>query len=284
MLLSSIRQIAFTSVLGAAFGCAVTAATPNPVKQYFPSKASVRQAVHASGTVSVVNAASYLDGVSPGGLATVFGTNLTDVAGTVSAGTNPFPLVLADVSVTVNGIPAPMFSVSYVNGQDQISFQVPWGIGVGLGAADVQVFDYGHQVARVVTDSYTEDPGIFAYQKYGQLYAVALHAADYSLVSPDNPVFRGEVIILYTTGLGPVDQFIRDGFGAPSNPLANTKSPFRVVLAGEDTRVLFSGLAPGFVGLYQINMRVPDDAPAGDLKVRILSDYADSQTVLLSVR
>jgi uncharacterized protein (TIGR03437 family) len=46
----------------------------------------------------------------------------------------------------------------------------------------------------------------------------------------------------------------------------------------------FSGLAPGFVGLYQVNIRVPDDLASGDLTLRILSEYADSQTVLLTVR
>lgn len=103
-------------------------------------------------------------------------------------------------------------------------------------------------------------------------------------MTPDNPAFRGEVIILYTTGLGPVDRLIPDGLGAPANPLANTKEPFRVTIAGEDARLYFSGLAPGFAGLYQINMRLPDDLPAGDLTVKILSIYADSQSVLMSVR
>lgn len=276
------KTIAFRSIIGLTLICSAPAAT---VKQpFYPNKSAVRQVARSANGTVVVNAASFLPGVSPGGLATVFGTNLTDVDRVIVAGTNPFPLVLANVSVTVNGVPAPLFSVAYANGQDQISFQVPWGIDAGKAAAEVQVYDYGQQVADVVVDSYTEDPGIFSFQKYGQVYAVALHSRDYSLVTPDNPVVRGEMIILYTTGLGPVDQFIREGYGAPSNPLANTKSPFRVVLAGESVRLFFSGLAPGFVGLYQINMQIPDDAPAGDLSLKILSDFADSQSVLLSVQ
>lgn len=277
------KAIKFLSV-GLILACSAGAATPKVKEQYFPAKEAARQATRSGSGTVVVNAASFLPGVSPGGLATVFGTNLSDVTGIVSAGTNPFPLVLANVSVRVNGVPAPMFSVAYVDGQDQISFQVPWGTDTGQGAADVQVFDYGRQVAEQFVDSFTEDPGIFAYPKYGRLYAVALHSRDYSLVGPDNPAFLGEVIILYTTGLGPVDRFIPDGLGAPSNPPANTKEPFRVVVAGEDARLSFSGLAPGFVGLYQINMQLPTDLPAGDLKLTILSKYADSQTVLLPVQ
>ena len=237
-----------------------------------------------NGNISVVNAASFLPGVSPGALATAFGTNLTDVNGVVVADTNPFPTKLANVSVMVNGILAPIFSVAFVNGQDQISFQVPWETNVGMGAAFVEVFDFDASVGSERVDSFTEDPGIFGYQKFGNVYAVAVHASDFSLVSPDDPADRGEVLVLYTTGLGPVDQAISDGFGAPSNPLARTLDPFRVVLAGEDVPVLFSGLAPGFVGLYQLNIRLPDDLPAGDLPLQVLSDFANSQKVLLSVQ
>ena len=77
------------------------------------------------------------------------------------------------------------------------------------------------------------------------------------------------------------------GFGVLKpllNPLANTIDPYRVVVGRENAAILFSGLAPGFVGLYQINLRLPDDLAAGDLTIRILSDFADSQTVLISVQ
>jgi uncharacterized protein (TIGR03437 family) len=55
-------------------------------------------------------------------------------------------------------------------------------------------------------------------------------------------------------------------------------------IASERAEVFFSGLAPGYVGLYQINVRLPNDLPAGDLTLRILSDFADSQSVFLTVR
>jgi minor extracellular serine protease Vpr len=279
-----LRQTCCSSIVSLILACSAGAATPKVKRQYFPSKTAARHTVHSSSGAIVVNAASFLPGVSPGGLATVFGTNLTDVSGAIFANTNPFPTVLANVSVTVNGVAAAIFSVAYANGQDQISFQVPWETDTGPGAADVQVFDYDTEVAELQADSYTEDPGIFSYQKFGQLYAVALHSDDYTLVAPDNPAFRGEIIILYTTGLGPVDRFVRDGLGAPGNPPANTLDPFRVDVAGEDARIWFSGLAPGFVGLYQINLQLPDDLPAGDLTLGIFSDFANSQSVFLSVR
>ena len=57
-----------------------------------------------------------------------------------------------------------------------------------------------------------------------------------------------------------------------------------MVVAGQDARLSFSGLAPGFVGLYQINLRLPDDLPAGDLPLKIFSDFANSQTVFLAIQ
>ena len=266
----------------------VASATAGPAQRttkqrYFRDPKAVRALPHDTGNINVVNAASFLPGVSPGALATVFGTNLTDVNGVVVANSNPFPTTLANVSVMVNGIPAHLFSVAFANGQDQISFQVPWETDTGPGAVFVEVFDYGASVGSQQVDSFTEDPGIFGYQRFGNVYAVAAHGSDFKLVSPDNPAQRDEIVVLYTTGLGPVDQFIPDGLGAPSNPPAHTKDPFQVVLAGENVPVLFSGLAPGFVGLYQLNVQLPDDLPAGDLTLQILSDFANSQKVLLSV-
>src|SRR5437763_12355223 len=113
------RQAVGSFILSFILACSAHAATPKAKQQFFPPKAPVRQAIRSDSGTTIVNAASFLPGISPGGLATVFGTNLSDVTGTVAAGTNPFPLVLANVSVRVNGVPAPMFSVAYVNGQDQ---------------------------------------------------------------------------------------------------------------------------------------------------------------------
>jgi len=244
------------------------------------SKDSIAKPFDASGAV-IVNAASYLPGISPGGLATIFGQNLSSVSGTVVANTNPLPLALANVEIDINGRPAPIFSVSYSGGQDQISFQVPYRTETGPRAAEVQVYNSGSLVADFYTDSFTEDPGIFIYQ--GR-YAIAVHGSDNTLVGPSNPALAGEVIILYATGLGRLTVDLQDGYGAPSNPLAYTADPSQLVVAGQQARILFSGLGPGFVGLYQINFVVPRDAPAGNLDIQILTTYGNSGIATLPVR
>ncbi len=238
--------------------------------------------LQASNDPVVVNAASYLPGVSPGGLATVFGRDLSNVSDIVVASGDRLPTVLAGVSVIVNGLYAGLFSVAYANGQDQISFQVPWETPTGPGSARIEVLFNGNSVARIQTDSFVEDPGIFIYPTDSGNYAVALRP-DFTLIGPRNPAGRGEILVLYTTGLGPVSLNLPDGVRAPSDPLAYTQDPFQVILDGERCDVLFSGLAPGFVGLYQLNFRVPFDARAGNLDLQIQSPFANSGVATLPV-
>ena len=256
---------------------------PSAVKKvpyYRPHHASAFKP-RQGGAPAIVNAASFEEGVSPGGLATIFGENLTSVNGTVIAQTNPLPNELAGVQVFVGGFAAPLYSVTDVNGEDQISLQVPYEAPTGPGAAEIQVVDQGTVTADFFTDSFTEDPGIFVY--HGN-YAIA-EASDYSLIGPNNPAIPGEPLILYVTGLGPLNLDLVDGYGSPTRPpFAETVDPFQVIVDNETCRVFFSGLAPGFVGLYQINFYVPQDAAAGNLPIYIQSPYASSANAVLPVQ
>lgn len=269
------KVLAFIALLAVPGVCQKTA------QYYRPQQSRPKPAQASPGSPVVVNAASYLGGISPGGLATIFGEDLTSVSGVVIAGTDPLPTVLAGVEVTVNGRSAPIFGVAFANGEDQISFQVPYSTPVGPDAALVEVFDHGEQVAHVFVDSFTEDPGIFTYSGN---FAVAASGVDGSLIGRDNPAFPGEVLVLYTTGLGPLSLNLRDGVGAPFNPLARTVSPLHLYIQGEEAAVEFSGLTPGYVGLYQVNFVVPRDAPPGDLDLQIQTPYSNSQVATLPIR
>ncbi len=262
----------------APFTVAATAtATAKP--QFYRPQSAVKAKTLQATDVAVVNAASYLPGISPGGLITIFGQNLSNVSGIVYAGTDPLPTQLAGVEVFINGFAAPIYGVAYAGGEDQISVQVPYDAPVGPGAGQVQVYNNGVLEASVIVDSFTEDPGIFM---YNGTYAVAVHA-DYTLVGPNDPAQPGETIVLYTTGLGPLTLNLVDGVGAPYNPLAYTVDPFQVFVNSEECYVDFSGLAPGFVGLYQLNITLPTDLPQGNLNVQIVSPYASSGDAVLPV-
>ncbi len=254
----------------------LTAATPKKQSRYFPYRNSPRQTTSQPPGLALVNAASFLPGVSPGSLATIFGQNLSFVSGVIVANNTPLPLELGGIQVQVNGVSAGMFSVASTNGQDQISFQVPWETDTGPGAVQVTILNAGNVAGTIQADSYTEDPGIFA----SNGYAVAVDS-DFSLITEDNPANPGDTIVLYTTGLGPVSVDVPDG--APSSTLAYTQDPFQVMVEGEQCQVAFSGLAPGFVGVYQLNIVLPRDLPPGDLDLQISSPYEDSNTVKIPV-
>jgi minor extracellular serine protease Vpr len=274
----------FALLIGLITGCAV----PGFCQQHSAKKAPYYRARHVpaakpkqSASAAIVNAASFEEGISPGELATIFGENLTTVNGVVVANSNPLPTRLAGVQVFVSGIPAPIYAIAYSNGEDQISIQVPYEAPTGPGAAEIEVVDNGSEVADFFTDSFTEDPGIFVYQGS---YAIA-EASDYSLIGPTNPAIPGEPLVLYVTGLGPLNLDLADGYGSPTTPpFAQTVDPFQVILDNETCSVFFSGLAPGFVGLYQINFYVPRDAAPGNLSILIQSPYATSATAVLPVR
>jgi minor extracellular serine protease Vpr len=84
-----------------------------------------------------------------------------------------------------------------------------------------------------------------------------------ALVGPSNPAVRGHVIAVYANGLGPVTNQPASGDPAPSSSLAATTAVPTVTVGGVAATVQFSGLAPGYAGLYQLNVVVPPTAPTG---------------------
>ena len=100
----------------------------------------------ALSSAAVVNAASFGPGISPGSLATVFGSGITSFPGIVQAGTFPLPTALAGTSVTLNDIAAPVIAVAAVNGQEQINFQVPYELA-GAATATLVVTANGQSSA-----------------------------------------------------------------------------------------------------------------------------------------
>ena len=89
--------------------------------------------------VGVTNGASFQTGIAPGGIVTIFGTNLGAAAGqTLIAPGSPWPSQLGSTSVTMNGITAPMYYVLNSNGSEQLSVQAPWSLS-GVNSAQVVV-------------------------------------------------------------------------------------------------------------------------------------------------
>ncbi|MFB3777840.1 MAG: SBBP repeat-containing protein [Bryobacteraceae bacterium] len=229
---------------------------------------------------STTNAASFVSGLTPGGAATIFGANLSVASGILAAHSLPLPTSLNGTSVAVNGILAPLLAIADVDGREQINFVVPWTIA-GEQEATVQVVNNGLASLPVRVPVLPAQPGMFLIDG---VHAAALHGMGYSLVGAELPARRGEVVLLYATGLGAVDPPVADGAPAPADPPSRTLTLPEVVIGGIPAEVQFSGLAPGYAGLYQLNVLVPAGVAAGDADVVITISGQASNAAKLPVQ
>jgi uncharacterized protein (TIGR03437 family) len=226
----------------------------NRIREVYTAVPGVAPATSAA---AFTNAASFVSGGSPGGLATLFGAHLTrNLSGILQSSSVPLPASLAGTTVKVGGITAPIFNVVNINGSEQISFQVP--VDVSPGSAVPVVLNNGFDSVTIQVDLTATQPGIFVVN--GQ--AAALHL-NYTLVTAASPAAPGETIILFCTGLGTVDPVVATGSAASPTVISYSNAKFTATIAGLDAPVAFSGLAPGFVALDQVNLMVPSGAPSG---------------------
>ena len=196
---------------------------------------------------AVVNAASSEPGVSPGSLETLFGANLA--GGWNSQAAYPWPTTLGGVKVMLGGIALPLLYVS----DNQINFYVPAGTPSGAAAITVLTPSGAAPTAPVtVVDA---QPGIFP---------GAIRHAGTADSAVTTPVHTGDYIEIYCTGLGAVTPTVFVG-AVPVTPV-------------------YSGLAPGFVGLYQVDVRVPAGLAAGPQSVILASGTAHSNEIKILVQ
>jgi uncharacterized protein (TIGR03437 family) len=231
---------------------------------------------------AIVNAASNAPGgapLSPGEFVTAFGANLA--SGTVQAGA-PYPLTLGGVTVTVNNISAPIYLVS----KGQVNFLVPYA--VTGSTANVVIKNSTGTSNTVTLPLATTSPGIYSADLSGAGYGIILHA-DYSLVTTSSPAKRGETVLVYLTGLGAVSPAVADGVAAPSVPPLSMVSlnaqQLQVYMNGQPAAVQFAGLAPGFPGLYQINVTIPTNLNSiGQVDIAINTPDAFHDQVFINVQ
>lgn len=228
----------------------------------------------------VVNAASFVAGAAPGSLVSLFGTGIGLPTGLAQAPSLPLPTELQGVRVTMNGVSVPLVAVSGVNGQEQINLQVPFNVSGGTRAT-VVVTNQGQSSAPIEVPIAFNAPAVFTVDG---TTAAALHGADSQPITTDRPARPGEVITLYATGLGPVRNAPPTGAAAPSNPLATLETTLNVSIGGiAATDIPYAGLAPGYVGLYQVNVRVPAGVATGAAEVVLAMVGSQSRTVRVPV-
>lgn len=216
---------------------------------------------------AVVNGASFRSGVAPCSIASLFGSNLSQ-QGAASAVSLPLPGVLAGSQVLVNDNPAPLFFVS----PGQINFQVPCELDAGAVTIKVAARDSGGSVFvsnPIGVSVAKEAAGIFRYGP--EQLPIVLN--ENGLVGQANPAEVGKYLVIYATGLGALSPAVKSGYPAPGQePFARTVDAPVVKIAGKDAEILYSGLTPGFAGLYQINVIVPPDIDSGSKVLEVNSE------------
>jgi uncharacterized protein (TIGR03437 family) len=255
----------------------------------------------ATNTVASVDAASFVRASAPGQILAAFGTGFpTTTSLSVSSGSAPLPTQLGSVSVRVNGILTPLFFAGVGGdigaGSFQINYQLPYEIPAGT--AYVEVLNNGTPVASENLAVSTASPGIFTFSSNGKGQAVALNQ-DFSRngnpgqIPNAKPEARGRYVIVFANGQG--GQFINPNTGqtvtlasgvtAPAGGvLYATATAPAVTIGGVSAPVAFSGLAPGFVGLWQLNVLVPSNAPTGNAVPLVISTGGrTSNTVTIAV-
>jgi uncharacterized protein (TIGR03437 family) len=212
--------------------------------------------LNANGVASAAGAGT----PTPGSLVTAYGANLGSSELDAAAGF-PLPTSLNGLSLLVDGSAIPLTAVT------------PWQVNTQLpqttpaGSVTLQVRDAGGVTLaplKVAVSAF--DPVNFAYpfvQKnlfYSQ--AAALHAGTGLPADMDHPLAAGETVEIYGLGLGVTMPMVDAGVQSPVPPARAVQTP-RLQIGGRDAEIVFAGLTPGFVGLYQVNAIVPAGLSTG---------------------
>jgi uncharacterized protein (TIGR03437 family) len=220
----------------------------------------------------ILSAATFQPGpAAPGSLITIRGANLAST--TKEALATPLPEELGGTSVTINGIPARLLYVSPA----QINAQVPFE--AAIGAAPVVVTAGGIASAPASLSIAASAPSIF---RGPDGWAAAINQ-DGSANASNTPCGLRAILSVYLTGQGAVENQPASGAPAASDPLSQTLLPVEAVIGGLPAQIVYAGLAPGFVGLSQVNLRVPD-LPPGDYPITFKIGSASSNPAVISLR
>lgn len=256
----------------------ITVLSPSPV-------------ISAGGVISASEFGAFTSAAA-GSYIEIYGTNL---AGTTRqwAGSDftngAAPTALDNVSVTVNGVAAYVYAVSAT----QVNVQVPSGVP-SSGQVPVVVTYQGQPSASVMLTMQPTAAGLLAPRAFlvnGKQYVYAAHANG-AIVSngsiagvPAAPAVPGETLVFYGLGFGPVNESGASIAGAIASGQTTLSASVKFAFGASAGQILYAGLAPGYVGLYQFNVKVPADAPTGDVPLVVtVGGTADPQALFLPVQ
>lgn len=267
--------------LGSQVGAQIFTADISNFQVEFDGRARPRPTIGAGG---VVNAGSHQagKGMAAGSYVEIYGAGLSET--TAIASTPYLPVSLAGVSVSFDATGISVPGHLYFVAPGQVDVQIPWelqaqtsaGMKVSVGESQSAVYTVPLANASPAAFQISDSAG-------GRSVAAALDKNNH-VITTANPAQRNEKISLYVNGLGAVNHTPASGDPTPSQQLATTAANPTVTIGGVNAPVDFSGLSPSSIGLYQINVTVPAQAPSGLQSVVITINGVDSQPANLPVQ
>jgi len=244
----------------------------------------VAQTAPVSAAGGVVNNGTFAGGESlaQGDIAALFGDQLT-YGDPQSASSLPLLTTLGGTQVLVNGQPAPVYYVS----PGQINFEIP--IDAATGDATVQVVRNSQAGNLAYLNIQPSEPRFIT---NGGTYAIMTTPNGALTGIPSHPVTAGDIVVIYTIGLGPTSPPVPSGTASPTNPLATIDPATVQACFGNNSpfspapcvNPQFVGLTPAFVGLYQINLAVPQGLALGNVPFSFTVNGVPSDIVQLAVQ
>ena len=233
----------------------------------------------------VVLGAGFTPGpLAPGSIVSLFGQNLA--AGNNLASELPLPRSLGLVRVLIGGQEAPLFFA----GPGQVNAQVPFELEADR---QLQVLVEANEVLSAPEPLQTaaNRPGIFTLgPPFGDQGAILIANTNRLAMPetpnvPSEPAEIGGFISIFCTGLGATEPAVASGDPGPAGPLATVTTPVSVTIGNQSATVSFAGLAPGFVGVYQVNAQVPAGVTPGDAVPVVLTQGGfQSNTATIAVQ
>jgi uncharacterized protein (TIGR03437 family) len=205
---------------------------------------------------SVVNAANGTSPVAPLGLISIYGQQMSPV--NMATSQIPLPTALGDSCLSVNGTPVPLLFVS----SQQINAQLPFNVS---GSSTMNIHTPGGISNNFYFTVQSTAPSVFMSAAAGPETGLAaiVRMNNNQLVTASNPINPKDTIVIFLTGMGQTTPQVQAGLASPQSPLASADVAPIVTLGGVALNVLYAGLSPNEVGVYQINATVPTGIPPG---------------------
>jgi uncharacterized protein (TIGR03437 family) len=213
----------------------------------------------------ISNAASYTGQMSVGAIIAIFGENLAN--GTAGAIQIPLPVELQGTSVYVDDQELPLFYTS----SGQINAQIPYNLNTNSPHQLIVERDG----ARTIPQTFTladEQPAIFTTNAGGYGQGVIFGPGPdgkydtNTLADSNNPVSIGDYLVIYCSGLGAVTPGVTAGQIPLPYPTDTKVMGQLTVTIGNvpATNITYEGLNAQYVGLYQVNVQVPEGVQTGN--------------------